>query len=178
MLMPFLKLPLLVGAAVLCIGLAAFLSPAAAKTGPHAQAPGPLSLEALNGASLVPGQGKGATGVNAVVRAQVLLDRGWFSPGEIDGRQGRNLQRAVTAFQMANGMKVTDRLDAAVAQALEEGDKGAAFTTYAITGKDAAGPYTTTPAAMADRAKLKRLDYGNIREALAERFHVSEAMLV
>lgn len=150
-----------------------------AKSAPAAvKAAAPLTVDSLNAASLVPGQGKKMVGVNAFARAQVLLDRAWFSPGEIDGRQGRNLQRAVTAFQMANGLNVNGRLDAATAKALEAGDKGDAFKTYTITSKDVAGPYIKTPAPMADRGKLKSLDYENIREALAERFHISEAMLV
>ena len=131
--MPTLSLqPLKIAAALLCACIAV---PGIAAT---------PKLETLNAASLLPGHGH-AAGAHAVARAQVLLDRAWFSPGEIDGHQGRNLQRALTAFQRANGLKASGRLDAATAKALEEGDTGSAFTTYTVTDKDVAGPYTRTP---------------------------------
>jgi len=168
--------PLKMAAALLCCTSVALPGVAATHRAHAGSSAAPQTLEALNAASLIPGHGH-AVGAHAVARAQVLLDRAWFSPGEIDGHQGRNLQRALTAFQRARGLKVSGRLDAATAKALEQGDTGGAFTTYAITDKDVAGPYTRTPADMAERAKLRSLDYETIGEALAERFHLSESML-
>ena len=47
----------------------------------------------------------------AVVRASILLDRIKFSPGEINQAYTENLSRAVTAYQLANGLPATGNVD-------------------------------------------------------------------
>jgi peptidoglycan hydrolase-like protein with peptidoglycan-binding domain len=55
--------------------------------------------------------GRNDSDPSLIAKAEVLLDRDHFSPGEIDGMNGDNYRRAVRAFQQDNNLAVTGILD-------------------------------------------------------------------
>jgi lipoprotein-anchoring transpeptidase ErfK/SrfK len=129
-------------------------------------------------------QGQGARRAPAAspcgdpVSFQVRLDRHGFSPGEIDGTLGENAARALRAYQSAHGLPATGRPDCASWKALDSPDAPEPLTTYRITPPDARGPFTPEiPADLTEQARLPALDYRNLTEKLAERFHAAPQLL-
>jgi lipoprotein-anchoring transpeptidase ErfK/SrfK len=117
--------------------------------------------------------------VSETVALQVMLDRANFSPGEIDGKSGVNLKHAVMAFQLAEKLPASGAADQATWERLQEksGDQRP-LVTYTVTDADVAGPFTPDiPADLVEQSTLGMLGYRTPREALAERFHASEALL-
>ncbi|MFN3932982.1 MAG: L,D-transpeptidase [Brevundimonas sp.] len=113
-----------------------------------------------------------------MARAQILLDRTRFSPGIVDGLGGENTRQAIAAFEEAHDLEVDGELDAEVFQRLASGDSRKVLTDYTITEADTAGPFIgKLPEDIADMGELETVGYADAREALAEKFHMSEALL-
>ncbi|HEX2652565.1 MAG TPA: L,D-transpeptidase [Xanthobacteraceae bacterium] len=140
-----------------------------------------LALDADQINSAVPTQ---RSGINPnkpnpfAVKVQILLDRAHFSPGEIDGKAGENVSKALTAFVAAHGMNWTGNWNDELWQALITGAPTNLFIRYTVIDDDVKGPFLPKlPSKMEKMKHLPALSYTSAKEKLAERFHISEDLL-
>lgn len=152
-------------------------SPALPPDGPTAASTAAIPVEQwsaamINQAEWVSDLGKGQFPVYA--KAQILLDRSHVSPGVIDGISGRNMLKAISAFELMQGLPIDGILDAEVWSRLKAADTTPVMQTYTLTQADIDGPYVKggIPHNYAQQAKLKGLYYTSVLEMLGEKFHM------
>ncbi|MEO6172981.1 MAG: murein L,D-transpeptidase, partial [Arenimonas sp.] len=134
-----------------------------------------LTADAVNDVALLDTVDANASNA-AILRAQILLDRAHYSPGEIDSAYGGNMRNAISAYQTTNALTVSGTIDAGTWAALNK-DNLPVLSSYTITAADIAGPFVATPSSMLAKSKLKALGYGSSLEALSEKFHSSPRLL-
>jgi lipoprotein-anchoring transpeptidase ErfK/SrfK len=111
-----------------------------------------------------------------VVRAQILLDRASFSPGQIDGRYGGDLGVAVKGYQAAHHLDPDGIVGAEMWRSLDA-DTRLLLRPYTITAADLKGPFVPIPDDVQEQARMKWMGYESSTEELAEKFHVSPQFL-
>ena len=116
-----------------------------------------LTAEAVKEAEL--SSGRARHGPSAVIlKAEILLDRAAISPGQIDGKDGDNLRKAISAFQGLHGLKRTGRLDEKTWSGLTQTSNDAVITKYEITEDDTKGPFVKgIPHGLVKMTQLHRL---------------------
>jgi len=155
---------------IIALGLTALLQLPAAAT--------ELKPEGINAATFIgklPSEGR----TNPLaIRVQVLLDRARFSPGEIDGRFGDNVEKALRAFAEANGLPSEKVLTPEVWSRLQQVSGDPVVVEYTLTAQDVRGPFIDKlPSKLEDKKSFKKLSFTGSKEALAEHFHMSEGLL-
>lgn len=145
-----------------------------------------LTMEAINSASLesliesAPPQGQDAPDGEdapkperpdaAVVRLQILLDRAGASPGVIDGFNGENVSKAVSALETIKGLQADGELDPEIIGILQTPDP--VLFEYTISEEDVESVVDPLPEDYAELAKRDHLGFTSLEEALAEKFHM------
>ena len=114
-----------------------------------------------------------------VLRVQTLLDRARFFPGVLDGRWGKNTEKAVWWFQVSRGLEPTGAVDSLTFERLRvaAGEPDETVVRHTLDEDDVAGPFVAIPASVYRQAGLECLCYESLAEKVAERFHASVEVL-
>jgi len=113
-----------------------------------------------------------------ILHAQVILDHLGFSPGILDGREGRSLVAALKGFQETRALAQTGKLDAPTLWALHAYRALRPTRRLRVTEEALAGPFVNPmPKDPTDQAKLPSLAYRDASEKLAESFHTTPEVL-
>ncbi|MGM8888076.1 peptidoglycan-binding protein, partial [Psychrobacter sp. 1U2] len=108
------------------------------------------------------------------IKMQALLDWNYASPGPIDGGWGMNSKKALINFQTMKGLPATGTMDQKTWDALTKNIPAnkPVLVTYTLTEDDIKTNFLTTPSGSEAKSKVKGLYYQDIKEMLAERFHM------
>ena len=155
-------------------------APASQPTEPSTTAPAPSAPAPGTPAGATPTAATPSSAIKpdaGMIRLQILLDRSAFSPGQIDGLHGENTRQAIAAYREAKNLGSGDVADAALLQSLTTTDTGPVTQEYALTAADVSGPFSPPPCPDLTIQATAGTNYTTALERIAERFHVSEALL-
>lgn len=110
------------------------------------------------------------------LRWQLALEREGFSPGLIDGCLAAKTTLAIKEFQHAHGLSVSGKLDDATASNLNV-DQVNPLTDYTIQPTDLK-QVTGSPGTWVEKSKKRYLGYRTLTEALAEKHHCTQGLLI
>ncbi|MBB3763889.1 L,D-transpeptidase family protein [Sphingomicrobium lutaoense] len=129
-------------------------------------------------AAKLPGKAETSSIRGEIIHAQVLLDVAGFSPGVIDGLEGKNLAKALRGYQEAKGLEVTGKLDTPTRQSLLT-DPRKHYRKLRIDRSIVDGEFVRPfPDDPAEQADLDALNYRNLLEEVAERFHTTYDVII
>lgn len=116
---------------------------------------------------------------HSVLRVQTLLDRAHFSPGILDGRWGKNVEKAVYWLQRREGLRATGQVDSATLAKLVSlaGNAQEIVRSHRLSAEDVRGPFVEMPAEIYEARRLDCTCYESLSEKLGERFHASPQLL-
>ena len=114
-----------------------------------------------------------------MLRIQILLDRALFSPGIIDGRWGKNTEKAIYWFQKREGLPATGRVDSLTFAGLARlaGSPGELIVEQTLTPDNVQGPFVQIPRDIYEAAELECMCFQSLREKLSEEFHATPDLL-
>ena len=137
-----------------------------------------ISSGSVNGAPMTLPLGGDVAGPS-VLRVQVLLDRALFSPGIIDGKWGKNTEKAIYWLQKREGIRATGHVDSTTFMRLVElaGTPKELVREHRLSEEDISGPFVKIPDDIYARAKMECMCYESLPEKLGELFHTSPEIL-
>ncbi|MSO57191.1 MAG: murein L,D-transpeptidase [Acidobacteria bacterium] len=123
-----------------------------------------------------PSARKPSVDAQQALAVQVALDRAGFSSGEIDGQAGAKTRLALAEYQKSANLRPSGVANEETVTALRLSAEP--LVSYTIAQQDVVGPFIgKMPRDLMESSKLEALGYTTALEALAERFHSSQAFL-
>lgn len=153
------------------------MDPASASADTTAESLEDIRPETVNRADLTLPVGPGMKGPS-VLAVQILLDRARFSPGVMDGRWGKNTEKAVFWFQRAHDLRATGRVDEQTLERLRSsGGGGDLVEARSLSAADVEGPFVTIPEDIYEKADMECMCYESVGEKVAELVHATPELL-